>query len=89
MGRSIRSQLIEDDLLNTLQPSKHASILNVTPDVLIYNTSLPAAFPNERELTDDVVDLVGDPRILESDEPFPNENDVPFLDEFPYLAPPQ
>jgi hypothetical protein len=40
-------------------------------------------------LTDDVVDLVGDQRILGNDAPFPNENDVPFLNRFPYLAPPQ
>ena len=76
--------------MNTLHPRKHFQNLGVTPDVIIFNTSLPAAFPNGRELTDDVVDLVGDTRVLATDgPPFPKKNDVPFLDVFPYLAPPQ
>jgi hypothetical protein len=56
---------------------------------VIYDTALAASFPNGRELTDDVVDLVGDPRVLSNDDPFPSTNDVPFLGAFPYLAPPQ
>jgi hypothetical protein len=58
------------------------------PDVMIYDLSKPAAFPNGRALTDDVVDLVGDPRLLANDSPFPSENDLPFLATFPYLAAP-
>ena len=50
---------------------------------------LRSAFPNGRELTDDVVDLVGHAGTLANDAPFPTTNDVPFLDVFPYLAPPQ
>lgn len=87
-GRSLRSQFPENISLNTLHPSRHHSDLGVVPDVVIYDTTLPAAFPNGRELADDVVDLVGDPRVLGSDAPFPTANDVPFLAEFPYLAPP-
>lgn len=87
-GRSLRSQLPENLSLNTLHPSRHHADLGLVPDVILYDTSLPAAFPNGRELTDDVIDLVGDPRILNTDAPFPTANDVPFLAAFPYLAPP-
>lgn len=86
-GRALRSQFPENDLLNTTHPRDHTRLLGVPPDVVIYNTSLAAAFPNGRELTDDVVDLVG--RALPGEDPSPDENDVDFLEVFPYLAPPQ
>ncbi len=88
-GRALRSMFMENDAMNTLPPKDHTKMLDVAPDVVIFNTYFPAAFPNGRELTDDVLDLVGDPRPLANDDPCPDENDVPFLDEFPYLAPPQ
>lgn len=88
-GRALRSQFPENDPMNTLHPRFHARTLGLVPDVMIFDTSLPAAYPNGRELTDDVVDLVGDPRVLGNDAPFPSANDVPFLAVFPYLAPPQ
>lgn len=87
-GRALRSQFPENFPMNSLAPKRHEKVMNVPPDVIIYDTLLPAAFPNGRELADDVVDLVGDPRVLNSDFPFPAENDLPFLDVFPYLAPP-
>lgn len=87
-GRALRSQFPENDLLNTTRPRQHAQTLDVVPDVVIYDTSRPAAFPNGRELADDVVDLTGDSRMLATDAPFPAANDLPFLDGFPYLAPP-
>jgi len=87
-GRSLRSQLPVNDLMNTLRPREHWTKLGLTPDVMIFDTSRPAGFPNGRLLTDDVVDLVGVPGVLATDAPFPSENDVPFLAEFPYLAPP-
>jgi hypothetical protein len=87
-GRSLRSMFPENNALNRLQPRQHLRQAGVRPDVMIYNTDLPAAFPNGRALTDDVVDLVGDPRVLNNDAPFPSENDIPFLTTFPYLAPP-
>ena len=87
-GRSLRSQLPVNDLMNTLRPREHWTKLGLTPDVMIFDTSRPAAFPNGRLLTDDVVDLVGVPGVLATDAPFPSENDVPFLAGFPYLAPP-
>ncbi len=86
-GRSLRSMFPENDAMNYLHPSDHLRRMGVVPDVMIYDTSRPAVYPNGRELADDVVDLVGDSRVLGNDAPFPSENDVPFLSEFPYLAP--
>jgi hypothetical protein len=57
-------------------------------DVLIFDTSRAVAFPNGRALEDDVVDIVGDPRVLGNDSPFPSTNDRPFLSYLPYLSPP-
>ncbi|MCG8417490.1 MAG: DUF4331 domain-containing protein [Proteobacteria bacterium] len=91
LGRSLRSMFEENDAFNALHPSEHYDATGLSPDVMIYNTWAPATFPNGRELTDDVVDLVaalGDDRILQDDQPSPTINDRPFLDEFPYLAPP-
>ena len=87
-GRALRSQFAENLAMNTMPPRDQMDAMGVQPDVIIYNLLRPAAFPNGRELTDDVVDLVGDPRPLSNDSPFPSENDVPFLPSFPYLAPP-
>lgn len=88
-GRSLRSMLLPNDFMNTEHPRDHWLVHGVVPDVMIYDTSRPAAFPNGRELADDVVDLVGVPAILANDAPFPSANDVPFLATFPYLAAPQ
>ncbi|MCA9243641.1 MAG: hypothetical protein KDA32_06790 [Phycisphaerales bacterium] len=87
-GRALRSMFPENDAMNQLEPRRHSRELGVAPDVVIFNTDQPAAFPNGRELADDVVDLVGDPRILGNDAPFPTENDRPFLSDFPYLPTP-
>jgi hypothetical protein len=88
-GRSLRSMFAENNGMNVIHPRRHMRELHVPPDVMIYDTSRPAAYPNGRALTDDVVDLVGDPRVLANDFPFPSANDVPFLATFPYLAPPR
>jgi hypothetical protein len=87
-ARALRSQLAENLALNDLHPSLHQSQLGLAPDVVILDPSRPIAFPNGRELVDDVVDLVGDPRLLTTDAPFPSANDKPFLAAFPFLAPP-
>jgi hypothetical protein len=87
-ARALRSQLAENLALNDLHPSLHQSQLGLAPDVVILDPSRPIAFPNGRELIDDVVDLVGDPRLLTTDAPFPSANDKPFLPEFPFLPPP-
>lgn len=87
-GRSLRSMFPENFGLNDYAPRDHFRVLGQVPDVVIFDTSASAAYPNGRALADDVVDLVGDERVLMNDFPFPTENDLPFLEEFPYLAPP-
>jgi len=87
-GRALRSMFPENSNMNLMHPRHQQKLLGVPPDVMIYDTARPAAYPNGRALADDVVDLVGDLRVIASDAPFPTTNDVPFLAEFPYLAPP-
>ncbi len=87
-GRALRSMFVENHALNFDKPKHHQSQLGLVPDVVIYNLSAPAVYPNGRELADDVVDLVGDPRVLMNDAPFPSTNDRPFSTAFPYLATP-
>ncbi len=89
VGRALRSMFPEQQIMDTLPPRKHERFAGLRPDVMIYDPSRPAAFPNGRALTDDVVDLVCDARVAAADGPdFPTANDVPFLTSFPYLAPP-
>ena len=88
-GGPITSML--NDVLNFTHPNQNFENFGIEPDVLVLNTALPSGFPNGRALEDDVVDLVCPgvcDNILENDEPFSSENDVPFLDHFPFLAPP-
>jgi hypothetical protein len=87
-GRSLRSMFPENDGMNQMPPEMQLAQMGKMPDVMIYNTSRPALFPNGRALTDDVVDMVGDARVLGNDAPFPSGNDVPFLSVFPFLSPP-
>jgi hypothetical protein len=87
-ARSLRSQLAPNLALNEFEPRQHVRKLGMTPDVVIFDTARPAAFPNGRALIDDVVDLVGDAGVLATDGSLPSANDVPFLDVFPYLAEP-
>ena len=79
------------NLRNETSPHKYAANLGLRPDVVIFDTTRPAAFPNGRALTDDVVNLIAQfgQNILANDFPCPSANDVPFLTDFPYLAPPQ
>lgn len=79
------------NLRNETSPHKYAQKLGIRPDVVIFDTSRPAAFPNGRALGDDVVNLVAPfgQNILGNDYPCPSANDVAFLSTFPYLAPPQ
>lgn len=96
-ARAIRSQLAPNLALNDyFDPADHALVLGVVPDVVIFDTTRPAGYPNGRRLTDDVVDLVGDAGVLSTDCPAPGDpvkcypmtNDLPFLEVFPYLAAP-
>lgn len=87
-GRALRSMFPEMQQMNVWFPRLQQQKTGMIPDVMIYDLSKPAAFPNGRALEDDVVDIVGDSRVLANDSPFPATNDVPFLTTFPYLAPP-
>lgn len=87
-GMALRSMFPENMPMNEMHPRHHAKRMGSAPDVIILNTQAAVGFPNGRLLGDDVVDMVGDPRVLGNDHPFPAVNDLPFLYEFPYLAPP-
>jgi hypothetical protein len=89
-GRALRSMF--DEAMNTMGPRDQWRRLDEMPDVMILDVRRGSGFPNGREPTDDVVDLVIDmppPGTLPGEGPeFPTANDVPFLATFPYLAPP-
>jgi hypothetical protein len=102
-ARALRSQFAANLSLNDYPPNQHQSVLGVYPDVLIFDTTRPATFPNGRALTDDAVDLVcgldegAGTCLFASDcapsfgNPYacqPTTNDHPFLETFPYLAEP-
>ncbi|HEX3036718.1 MAG TPA: DUF4331 family protein [Thermodesulfobacteriota bacterium] len=79
--------------LNRIHPKDDFKKFGLEPDVAIINTALSSRFPNGRALEDDVVDIMCSPpsfceKVFNSDAPFPPENDVLFLPDFPYLAPP-
>jgi hypothetical protein len=79
------------NLRNETSPADYAAKLGVRPDVVIFDASRPAKFPNGRALEDDVVSIVAafGQNLLGNDHPCPAANDAPFLETFPYLAPPQ
>jgi hypothetical protein len=88
-GTPFTSQLNTE--LNSTHPKDDFKNFGIEPDVMVLNTNLPSGFPNGRLLEDDVVDIVCPgvcDNVLETDAPFPSENDVPFLQEFPFLSPP-
>lgn len=88
-GRALRSQFTEHLALNTLRPRAQWTELEVVPDVMIHNLNAPSGYPNGRLLTDDVIDLVGDARLV--NDPVAQAvtaNDKPLLTGFPYLAEP-
>jgi hypothetical protein len=71
----------------------------IVPDTIKYDPAMPTGYPNGRALTDPVVDITlaavllqlgpTQPLNLFASLPLnPPENDVPFSNEFPYLAPP-
>lgn len=92
-GRNLRSQVAGNDDLNGMGPADHWMKMGVVPDVVIFDTSRPAGFPNGRLLTDDIIDMLGndgDPAVFGNPTAeAPTANDVSFLATFPYLAPPQ
>jgi len=92
VGRSLRSMFPEQNELNKMAPREMMDQMGMRPDVIIYDTSLPASYPNGRALTNDVVDLAcalgGECRVANNDAPNPTANDKPFEAAFPYLASP-
>ncbi|MFQ5986588.1 MAG: DUF4331 family protein [Thermoplasmata archaeon] len=84
-----------DDVIATItalgNPSGAAALADfLLPDILTLDASKPTAFPNGRNLADDVMDTVLD---LVVPGAFPmgdgvDENDKGFRRRFPYLAPP-
>ena len=71
----------------------------IVPDTIKYDPTKPSGYPNGRKLEDPVVDItlavvllkigaLQQPDILAKIPLNPPKNDVPFLAEFPYLAPP-
>ena len=89
-GRVYRSQFPENQRLNKVHPSLHMALFGEQPDIVIYDMSKKARFPNGRALEDDVVDMVRDRPGLKPGpgQPNPSENEEGFLDEFPYIKPP-
>ncbi len=92
-GRAIRSQTAALAALNSLHPSQHGTVAAavvdgvVRPDVMIYDTSQKALFPNGCDLADDTQRIVAN-NPMNPPRP-PNEvNDRPFRETFPYLAAP-
>jgi hypothetical protein len=92
VGRSLRSMFPEQNAMNTMEPREQMAQMGMRPDVMIYDTSRPASYPNGRALTDDVVDLAcalsAECRVANNDAPNPTANDEPFEAAFPYLAAP-
>jgi hypothetical protein len=70
----------------------------IIPDTIKYDPNMPTSYPNGRNLEDQVVDITlaavlidlgTHPLDLFASLPLnPAQNDVPFEEEFPYLAPP-
>lgn len=71
----------------------------IVPDTIKYDATKPTGYPNGRALTDQVVDITlaavllklgpDQPLTLFADLPLnPPQNDVEFMAEFPFLAPP-
>ncbi len=88
-GRALRSQFTENLGLNRLRPRAQWTELDMVPDVIIHNLNAPSGFPNGRLLTDDVIDLVGDARLVgDPTAQAPIANDKSFVSTFPYLADP-
>ncbi|WP_293679347.1 DUF4331 family protein [uncultured Phenylobacterium sp.] len=94
-GAPLNVQLCLDQPIAPGQPSV-ANI--VVPDTIKVDLRQPSGFPNGRRLTDSVIDtelawilldLTKHPADTLTKLPLgPQANDVPFLADFPYLAPP-
>jgi hypothetical protein len=97
VGRSLRTMFPEQSGMNVMSPKLHFNRLGLRPDVMIFDTSRPAAYPNGRALTDDVVllacQLSNECRVFNQEAAArggfnPRSNDKAFDTAFPYLAAP-
>lgn len=86
------TDVLVESLTNFGTPSANVGILAAVavPDTLKFDLSQPSGFPNGRLPEDDVIDtllqlILGNPDATDGVD----ANDVPFLDDFPYLAPPR
>lgn len=86
------TDVIVESLANFDTPAENVGILAsvAVPDTLKVDLSQPAGFPNGRLPQDDVVDtllqlILGNPEATDGVD----ANDVPFLETFPFLAPPR
>lgn len=88
-GHPYYSQQPGNEKLNSTHPSEHTKLPGIkVPDVMIYDPARPAKYPNGRKLEDDVVNILNLQDRLPNELPSPDKNDLAFLPNFPYLAPP-
>ncbi len=86
------TNVLVESLTNFGTPAANIGVLAsvAVPDTLKMDLSQPSGFPNGRQPQDDVIDtllqlILGDPAATDGVD----ANDVPFLADFPYLAPPR
>jgi len=87
-GDTIRATLVA---LGTSEENSATITDLVIPDTLKLNVNSDEGFPNGRQLEDDVIDTLLGLIFEETAGPATDgvgENDEPFLNDFPYLAPP-
>ena len=91
-----RPDVMEDTLATFLAPLEAHRHYDSVPDVMVYDLTKPARFPNGRALPDDVAQVLadaGETLLVElsyaESRQFPRAttNDKEFMPEFPYLAP--
>ena len=97
LRRHSHPNLLENSLATFLAPLEAHRFYDAAPDVMIYDLTRPAAFPNGRWLDDDVAKPLADAgetllfelSLTESRQfPRASTNDKPFKRTFPYLADP-
>lgn len=97
LRRHSHPTLLENSLSTFIAPLEAHRFYDAAPDVMIYNLTRPAAFPNGRWLEDDVAKTLADAGetllfelSLSESKQFPRAttNDKPFKLTFPYLADP-
>gem|GEM_PF-257083 len=97
LRRHSNPTLLENSLATFLSPLEAHRFYDATPDVMIYDLTRPAGFPNGRWLEDDVAKTLADAgetllfelSLAESRQfPRATTNDKPFRTGFPFLGDP-